>query len=157
MAGTVWHANTKMIKYALELRDWTTAETAAGELVAGAQGDKNLALAPFEFGVVLMDEALDKHKDELFNRAHEELLKALASAANFPRAIYVDGQALAHLKQDDAAKARFEQFVKMRTADDPDRQRALRYISEPELARAPGWRRRLPSRPQTDSEFRSTI
>ena len=126
----------KMIRYALETREWKTAETAAAELVAEAQGEKNLALAHYEFGVVLMDEALDKHKDELFSRAHEEMLKALASAPNFPTAVYVDGQVLARLKQDDAAKARFEQFVKMRPADDPDRQRALRYISEPELARA---------------------
>src|SRR5258706_4502922 len=40
------------------------------------------------------------------------------------------------LKQDDAAKARFEQFVKMKPETDPDRQPALRYISQPELARA---------------------
>ena len=58
------------------------------------------------------------------------------SAANFPDAIYVDGQILARLKQDDAAKKQFEQFVKMRPEGDPNRQRALRYISEPELARA---------------------
>jgi thiol-disulfide isomerase/thioredoxin len=126
----------KMIKYGVELRDWKTAEMAASELVAEAQGDKNVALAHYEFGIVLMDEALIKKKDELFNRAHEEMVKALAAVANFPDAVYADGQTLAHLKQDDAAKARFEQFVKMRPADDPNRQRALRYISEPELARA---------------------
>ncbi len=50
--------------------------------------------------------------------------------------MYADGRILAYLKQDDAAKAQFEQFVKMRPEGDPDRQRALRYISQPELARA---------------------
>ncbi len=55
---------------------------------------------------------------------------------NFPDAIYNDGVALAHLQQDEAAKARFEQFAKMRPANDPDRQRALRYAARPELARA---------------------
>src|SRR5580704_6525778 len=40
------------------------------------------------------------------------------------------------LKPDDRAKARFEEFLKMRPKDDPDRQRALRSISQPELARA---------------------
>lgn len=126
----------KMIKYGIELREWKTAETAAEEMVTEAQGEKNVALAHYQFGVVLLQEGLDKHKDELFNRAHEEMTKALAAVANFPDAVFVDGQALAHLKQDDAAKARFEQFVKMRPADDPNRQRALRYISQPELARA---------------------
>jgi hypothetical protein len=39
---------------------------------------------------------------------------------------HADGRALAQLKQDDAAKARFEQFAKLRPAEDPERQRALR-------------------------------
>jgi peroxiredoxin len=126
----------KMIKYGVELRDWKTAETAAGENVAAAQGDRDLALAHYEFGIVLMDEGLDKHKDELFARAHEEMTKALAAYPKFPDAVFVNGRALAHLKQDDAARAQFEQFVKMKPTDDPDRQRALRYINQPELARA---------------------
>lgn len=126
----------KMIKYGIELRDWKTAEAAAEEVVAQAQGEKNLALAHYQFGVVLINEGNDKHKDELFTRAHDEMAKALATVAKFPAALFADGQALAHLKQDDAAKARFEEFVKMHSEDDPNRQRALRYISQPELARA---------------------
>jgi len=126
----------KMIKYGLALRDWKAAETAAAEMVASAQGEKNVALAHYEFGFVLKAEGLEKHKDEIFSRAHEEMTKAIATYANFPDAYLGDGQILAQLKQDDAAKAQFEQFVKLRPADDPVRQRALRYISEPDLARA---------------------
>jgi peroxiredoxin/Tfp pilus assembly protein PilF len=126
----------KMIKYGVERGDWKTAETAAGEMVAEAQGEKNVALAHHEFGIVLMDEGLNRHKDEFFARAHEEMTKALAAYPKFPDAIFVDGRVLAQLKQDDAAKAQFEQFVKMQPEDNPDRQRALRYISQPELARA---------------------
>jgi len=124
-----------MIKHGVDLREWKTAEIAAEEMVAQAQGDKNIALAHYQFGAVLVNEGRDKHKDELFSRAHDELTKALAVVAKFPAAIFADGQALAYLKQDDAAKARFEEFVKMRPEDSPDRQRALRYISQPELAR----------------------
>jgi outer membrane protein assembly factor BamD (BamD/ComL family) len=69
----------KMIKYGVELRDWKTAETAAGEIVAAAQGERNVALAHYEFGIVLMDEGLDKHKDDFFSRAHDEMTKALAA------------------------------------------------------------------------------
>jgi thiol-disulfide isomerase/thioredoxin len=125
-----------MIKYGIELRDWKVAELAAEEMVAEAQGEKAVALAHYEFGSVLMLEAHDRHKDELFSRAHDEFTKALAAVANFPDAVFSDGRALAYLKQDDAAKAQFEQFAKMKPADDPNRQRALRYISQPELARA---------------------
>jgi thiol-disulfide isomerase/thioredoxin len=126
----------KMIKYGIEMQDWKTAETAAGEVIGEAQGAKNIALAHYQLGAVLLAQARDKHKDDLFSRAHEEMAKALGAYANFPDAIYDDGQALAQLKQDDAAKARFDQFVKMRPENDPNRQRALRFISQPELARA---------------------
>ncbi len=126
----------KMIRYGVELRDWKTAETAAQEMVEQAQGNKRVALAHYQFGFVLLEEGIDKHKDELFARTHDEMTKALAAAASFPAAVFADGRALACLKQDDRAKARFEEFLKMRPEDGPDRQRALRYISQPELARA---------------------
>lgn len=125
-----------MIKYGVELGEWKMAEAAAGERVAEAQGEKSVALAHYDFGFVLLQEAINKHKEDLFARAHDEMTKALTTTPNFPAAIFVDGLALAHLKQDDAAKARFEQFVTMKPIDDLDRQRAVRYISQPELARA---------------------
>jgi len=125
----------KMMQYGIEFRDWKAAETGASEMVAEAQGDDNLALAHEKFGIILMDEALDKHKDEIFLRAHQELTKALAIVANFPNALYVDGQVLAHLKHDDEAKSQFALFVKMAPANDPKRDRAMRFIEDPELAR----------------------
>jgi len=126
----------KMVRYGMELGDWKTAETGGEEMVAQAHGAKNLALAHYQFGVVLQVEGLNRHKDEAFSRAHEEMTKALGAGPNFPDAYFADGQILARLKQDDAAKKRFEQFVKMTPEDDPNRERALRYISDPELARA---------------------
>ena len=126
----------KMIKYGVELREWKTAETAAAEMVSQAQGDKPVAIAHYQLGIVLMREALDKHKQEVFQHAHEELTRALETSANFPEAVYQDGRVLAHLQQDEAAKAQFQKYVAMRSPEDPDRQRALRYISRPELARA---------------------
>ncbi len=126
----------KMIKYGVELRDWKTAEAGAEELASQAEGNREIALAHYQFGLVLGREGLDRHKDELFSRAHEEFTKALAAAQKFPQAIFADAQTLARLKQDDLAKARFQDFVNMTTEDDPDHERALRFISEPELARA---------------------
>jgi thiol-disulfide isomerase/thioredoxin len=134
--GRCMPCQRKVIQYGMELREWKSAETAGEEIIAEAQGPKEVALAHYDFGMVLLYEGLDKHKDEIVIRAHEEMTKALAAAANFPNAVFADGRALAHLRQDDAAKARFEQFVKMKASDGPDRQRALLYISQPELARA---------------------
>lgn len=126
----------EMIEYGIVLRDWKTAEIAANELVEQAQGARDVAIAHYEYGMVLLNQGVDKRKDELFSRAHDEMTKAMAAAPNFPEAVFADGQALAYLKQDDAAKTQFEQFVKMKPAGDRGRQRALRYLSRPELARA---------------------
>jgi thiol-disulfide isomerase/thioredoxin len=126
----------QMIKYGVELSDWKTAELAASEMVAEAQGDRETAIAHYQFGVILMNEGLEKHKEDVFTHGHDEISKALAVNSNFPDAIFVDGRILAQLKQDDTARARFEQYVKMKPADDPNAQRALRYVSRPELARA---------------------
>lgn len=125
-----------IIKYALELQDWKAAETVAQEAIAEARSNKDLALAHYDLGMVLMNQALIKKKDDLFARAHQEMAKALEAFPGFPQALYIDGRALALLKQDDAAKVQFERFVQLAKPEDPKRQRAQRYISEPELARA---------------------
>jgi thiol-disulfide isomerase/thioredoxin len=125
-----------MIKYGQDLGEWKTAETAAEEMVAEAQGAKETAIAHYQYAVLLMNEGLQRHKDEFFAGAHEEVAKTLAAYASFPDALYVDGRVLAHLKRDDEAKARFEQYVKMKTTDDANRHRAMLFISRPELARA---------------------
>ena len=125
-----------LIKYGIQLQEWKFAEEAAQEAVAQAAGD-DVALAHYDLGIVFMSEALAKHKTELFQRAHDEMTKALAAHENFPKAVYTDGRALAYLNQDEAAKAQFEHFIQLRPSEiDPDHQRALRYISRPELARA---------------------
>lgn len=96
-----------MIKYGVELHDWKTAEFAAGEIVTEAQVARDVAIAHCQLGIILIDAGLDRHKAELFARAHDEMTKALAADASFSDALFADGQALAHLKQDDAAKAQF--------------------------------------------------
>ncbi|MGB8475954.1 MAG: redoxin domain-containing protein [Candidatus Acidiferrum sp.] len=126
----------KMINYGIAVHEWKTAQTAADEMIAQAQGPRNIAIAHFEAGVVLFEEGLDKHKDQLFSESHGEFTKALTAASNFPDALFLDGKALAHLKQDDAAKAQFEKYVKIDVSDSLHRRRALRYINDPELARA---------------------
>jgi hypothetical protein len=126
----------QMIKYGVQYRDWKAAELAAEEMVGEAKSDRETAFTHYQFAVVLMEEGLQRHKEELFARTHDEIAKAFAAYANFPDALYLDGRALANLWQDDAAKARFEEYVKTAAGNDLDRQRAKRYINYPELARA---------------------
>jgi len=134
--GRCLSCQEQIIKYGIELGDWKASEAAAEEKVGEAQGAQNVAVAHYELGIILMDEGLTRHKDEPFERAHDEMTKALALAENFPMAIYNDGVALAHLNQDAAAKSRFERFARMAAADDPNRRRALLFVRQPEMARA---------------------
>ncbi len=126
----------KIVRYAIQLQDWKTAQKAAEEMLGQASTPAEQAIEHYQLGMVFLNEGVEKHKAELFSRTHDEMGKALTVSPNFSNALYADGRALAHLKQDDAAKARFEEFVKARQEGDLDRRRALRFIAEPELARA---------------------
>lgn len=134
--GNCLGCQRQMIKYGREFGDWKAAELAAEEMVAAAKLERDTASAHYQLAQVLLDEGLQKHKDEIFSRTHEEIAKVLAVYPSLANALFLDGRALANLRQDEAATARFEQYVKIKPADDPDRQRALLYISRPELARA---------------------
>jgi peroxiredoxin len=126
----------QMIKYGVQYGEWKTAELGATEMIADAKEPQEVAVAHYQLAMVLLSEGQQKHKDEIFSRAHDEIGKALAAHSNFPSAWYVDGMALAQLGKDDDAKASFDKFAKATPTSDPLRQRAMRYISRPELVRA---------------------
>ena len=46
----------QMIKYGAELGEWKDAELGAQEMIADAQGDKDIALAHYQLAIVLMNE-----------------------------------------------------------------------------------------------------
>lgn len=126
----------QMVKYGMELGDWKTAELGADELIAAAKTTREIALAHYDLALLLMNEGLQKHKEDYFARTHEECLKAMPESVKFPDAVLLDGRALAQLHQDDAAKARFQEYLTMKPGDDATHQRITRYIARPELARA---------------------
>ena len=133
--GKCLACQSAVVKCGMEFQDWKTASEAAQEEMAEAHGNSDLALAHFDVGRVFFEEALSKNKSELFTQSHEEFSKALEAYPNFPSAMFLDGRALAHLDQDDAAKADFRNFLKFPSVDALDRQRAERYIGNIELAR----------------------
>ncbi len=124
-----------IVKYGMELWDWKTAAEAAQEELAEAKKNADLALAHYDLGRVFLEEALSKNKPEMFTQSHVEFSKALEAYPNFPDAMFLDGRALAHLNQDDAAKADFRTYLKFAAVGDLDRQRAQRYLGNIELAR----------------------
>jgi peroxiredoxin len=126
----------QMVKYGVEIGEWKTAERGATEMIADANEPRDLALAHYQYAVLLVNEAKQKRKEDIYSHAHDEAMKALAAVPNFPDASYMDGVSLAGMGQDDAAKLRFAEFIKARPADDPQRQRAARLLDRPELVRA---------------------
>ncbi len=124
-----------IVKYGMEFWDWKTAAEAAQEELAEAQKNADLALAHYDLGRVYLEEALSKNKPEMFTQSHVEFSKALEAYPNFPDAMFLDGRALAHLNQDDAAKADFRTYLKFAAVGDLDRQRAQRYLGNIDLAR----------------------
>jgi peroxiredoxin len=126
----------QMLKYGLQFGDWKAAELAGEELLTEAKSETEIALAHYQLAVLYITEGIQRHKSEYFERAHDECTKALSIPKAFPDAEFLDGRVLSYLGQDDAAKAKFERFAKLHASDDATRQRALRFASHPELARA---------------------
>jgi thiol-disulfide isomerase/thioredoxin len=135
--GHCFGCQKEMIYYGSKLGDWKAAELGAQEMIAESGNEpRDKAIAHFQMASVLMAEGLVTKKQQIFTRAHDELSAALAAFSNFPDAYYLDGRVLAQLHQDDAAKARLEEYAKMRPEKDVNRQRAMRFIGNMDLARA---------------------
>ncbi|MGB7189997.1 MAG: redoxin domain-containing protein [Acidobacteriaceae bacterium] len=128
----------QIVKMGLQTGDYKAAEAAAQEMIAETPvtDARAVAAAHYECAGVMLREAADKNKSDLYPEADRECKLALAAYQNFPSAVYADGLALAHLKQDDAARLQFERFAAMDKGDSLDRARALRFAQHPELARA---------------------
>jgi thiol-disulfide isomerase/thioredoxin len=134
--GHCFGCQKQMIFFGCRLGDWKTAELGAEEMIAEAQDPQGKAIAHYQLASVLMAEGFETHKQPVLAHAHDEIVAALAAVSRFPDALYLDGRLLAHLHQDEAAKARFEEFAKMKPEKNVERQRALRFIDNIELARA---------------------
>jgi thiol-disulfide isomerase/thioredoxin len=126
----------KIAELASELGDFKAADAASRDLITGARGPEQLAQAHYDRGTFLLREAMAKNKSEFFAESDQEFKQALTTRANDVKSIYADGLALAHMKQDAAAKAQFERAAELSAPGSVDRSRSQRYAERPELARA---------------------
>jgi hypothetical protein len=60
----------KTVQYAMDLQDWKAAESAAASMVEDAHCATSLALAHYQFGIVLMRHASIKDERQGFLVAH---------------------------------------------------------------------------------------
>lgn len=136
--GHCQECEEQVITIGLQVGDYKAADEAAQEVIARspANDGKRMALAHEDRAAVLFREAMNKNNVGLYAEADKECKSALAAYHNFPDACFLDGLVLGHLKQDNEAKAQFQQFVAMTKEDSANRARALRFIEQPELVRA---------------------
>jgi len=108
----------------------------ANELVSIAQSPVQTATAHALRGIAEVRQGLADHKKNQFAAADQDLQAALAVSPNDGTVLYYDGLALSNLMQDDAARQRFSAYAKLQKPGSMMEQRALRYVSDPELGRA---------------------
>jgi thiol-disulfide isomerase/thioredoxin len=126
----------KIVKYGMMSGDFRDADAAAQQLIADAKDPMHAGLAHTDRATVLLREGLTEKKADCFAGADKEFQLAMAVYPATADLYFYDGLALAHINQDDAARARFEKYLLLAPKDDVQRERAQRYIDNPGLARA---------------------
>ncbi len=123
-------------KLALETGDTKLARNEAIELETLAATPEEQIEAHYLHGVAMLQIGMGNHKELDLAEADSQFQKAIAlSAGKKAEAIYLDGQTLAWLHQDAAARTRFHEFLSKYPAGSLDSIRAARYEKRPELAR----------------------
>lgn len=126
----------QILRYALALKDWKAAQATAREVIAEASGDVAQAAAHQQLANILMAQAVEKKNAALYQQAHAEFTQALSDDPADLDAMLQDGQVLARMNQDDAAKAEFRHLAGIAPAGNVDAGRAQRYLDDFDLTRA---------------------
>jgi thiol-disulfide isomerase/thioredoxin len=121
---------------ATEIGNFKAAEDVSREWLAQAQTDLERAGIHYRLAMVLQQQGMSSKKDKCFDESCDEFKAALTLDPQLVGVRYGLGVSLAHLHQDDAARAEFKSFLQ----DDKDNlslhERAGRYVNRIELARA---------------------
>ncbi len=108
------------------LRDWLPL----------AQTDAEKAALHYRIGAALQQQGIEGKKDKRFDESSDEFKTALQLQPKYAAVHYSLGISLAHLHQDDAARAEFSTFLDQDVKNPAMHERATRYMERVELARA---------------------
>jgi thiol-disulfide isomerase/thioredoxin len=123
-------------KLATEIRDLKAAEGILRDMLPLQQTNADKSTVHFQLGKVLQHEGVNDKKDKYFTESCEEYKTSLELDPQFAMAHYGMGISLAHLHQDDAARAEFKAFLAADKSAPESHARAARYVEHVELARA---------------------
>ena len=123
-------------KLATGIGDYKNAEAVVRESLPAAESEAEKATLHYLAAAALQQQGINSKKEQCFSESCEELRFALQLRPDLVLAHFALGVSLAHLHQDDAARAEFTSFLD-RDSSSPDlRERAGRYRERIELARA---------------------
>ncbi|MGO9338679.1 MAG: redoxin domain-containing protein [Terracidiphilus sp.] len=125
-------ANTLAVK----LDAYKDAVEIARELLPLAQSDSDKANVHFRLATALQVEGIKEKKDQYFQESNNEFKATLDLDPHMSRARYHWGVTLAHLHQDDAARAQFSAFLDEDRKNPSLHERAERFLDRIDLARA---------------------
>jgi thiol-disulfide isomerase/thioredoxin len=121
---------------AIALGAFKDAEEIAREWLPLAQTDEEKAVIHYHLAAALQWQGINNKKDKCLSESCDEFKAAFELEPRLTAARYGNGVSLAHLHQDDAARAEFAAFLD-RDRSNPDmHERAERYVERIELARA---------------------
>jgi thiol-disulfide isomerase/thioredoxin len=121
---------------AMEMADFKAARELATAMLANVTIPGYKAQAQYMLGKAWLSDGVRDKKEKQFEAADAAFQAALQLRPNYPDCIYEDGTALAYLKHDEDAVARFRTFLKFAGPNDLNYTRVQRFIERPELARA---------------------
>ena len=121
---------------ALDSGDYKQAEALVQERLPLAKTDGERGQLHFQTGFAMERQGLTEKKDKYFSASCDEFKAALALTPNLNEAHFLYGISLAHLHQDEAARAEFTAVVGGVKKDSDLYVRARRYVDRVELARA---------------------
>jgi thiol-disulfide isomerase/thioredoxin len=121
---------------ALSIGEDKDAADVARDWMALARTDQEKAIIHYRIAVALQQQGAHQKKDKCFSDSCDEFKTALQLDPEFTAAHFLLGVSLAHLHQDDAARAEFAAFLDQDTQNPAMHDRAARYKERVELARA---------------------
>ena len=121
---------------ATSIGEYKEAEEIAREWLAISATDVERAAAHYRIALALQQQGLNDKKDKCFDESCSEFKSALQLEPKFTVIHYAMGVSLAHMHQDDAARAEFSNFLATDTVTPNVHERAQRYIDRVELSRA---------------------
>jgi len=123
-------------KAAVNCEDYKAARAQAAAISANASNPSEVLLGEFLMGEAFLNEGFHSKHDDPMIAADAAFQAALQLQPKCADCLYADGQALAHLKRDELARERFQEFLKVVGPSDMDYARVQRFVERPELARA---------------------